>query len=337
MLHWAIIGCGVISANHANAVVKAKGTTLYAVCDIEKEKAEALASTYGAERVYTDYHELLRDPKVDVVSICTPSGIHGEMVINAARAGKHILCEKPIEITREKIDAIEKAVEESGVKLDCVYQLRYAPGPQAVKRYIETHNLGKLIYGRVYAQNYRSAEYYKSATWRATWELDGGGCLMNQGVHSLDLLRWMMGDVKSVTASCKTLSHDIAVEDTAMAIAEFTSGAVASIVASTAAAPPQNMISLHFEKGTIDFYDKECHGAFLDATLPPLELKVEQEVRGEENKAIALDSHIPMVQDLADAIMQNRDPAIPLKEGRKSVELILGIYESSRTGKPITR
>ncbi|MBQ3054962.1 MAG: Gfo/Idh/MocA family oxidoreductase [Oscillospiraceae bacterium] len=336
MLNWAIIGCGVISINHATAVVKANGTKLYAVCDLDKGKAETLAREFGAEKVYTDYLELLRDPAVDVVSICTPSGIHGEMAIAAAKNGKHILCEKPVEITREKIDAIASAVEEAGVKLGCVYQLRYSAGPQAVKQYIETHDLGKLLFGRVYAQNYRSADYYKSATWRATWDLDGGGCLMNQGVHALDLLRWMMGDVVRVTANCKTLSHDIAVEDTALAIAEFTSGALASMVATTAAAPAQSMVSLHFEKGTIDFYDKECHGAFLDETLPPLHLKVEEEILGAENKAISHDSHIPMVQDLADAIREDRAPAIPLSEGRKSVELILGIYESSKTGKPVT-
>lgn len=337
MLNWAIIGCGVISKNHATAVKNVADTTLYAVCDVDAKTAEAAARDFGAEKVYTDYRELLRDPQVDVVSICTPSGMHGEMVMAAARAGKHILCEKPIEVTREKMDEMIACVRECGVKMGCVYQLRYAPGPTAVKQYVEKNDLGKLLFGRVYAQNYRSADYYKSATWRATWDLDGGGCLMNQGVHALDLLRSVMGDVTRVTACCKTLSHEIDVEDTAVAIAEFASGAVANIVASTAAAPAQNRISLHFEKGTIEYYDKECRGAFLDDTLPPLDFKVECVIEGKENKAIDTEAHTPLVQDLADAIRDGREPAIPPEEGRKSVDLILDIYESSRTGNPIER
>lgn len=336
MLNWAIIGCGTIAPLHAGAVKHSTGARLYAVCDIEAETANKFAAEHDAEKVYTDYRELLSDPLVDVVSICTPSGMHAEMAIEAARQKKHILVEKPMDVTKEKIDRMAAAAHENEIKMGCVYQLRTGPGAQAAKQYIETHDLGKLIYGIAQAQYYRSPEYYKSAGWRATWELDGGGCLMNQGIHTVDLLRWMLGEVKTVTAKCATVVHAIPVEDTAMAIVEFQSGAMGMIQGSTHTVPGKaSVVYLYFEKGTLWFNDKEMGGKIGTSGEEIPGVSIESDEVGNDHKAIWSQSHFVMVQDLIDAIREDREPMIPPEEGRKSVDLILAIYESSKENRTI--
>lgn len=336
MLNWAIIGCGVIAPNHIGGVKRSDGAKLYAVCDVDEEKAKACAEEHGAEKIYTDYLELLKDPNVDVVSICTPSGMHAEMAIAAANHKKHVLVEKPMDVTKEKLDAMVKAARDNGIKMSCVYQLRTGLGAVAAHKFIREHDLGKLVYGIAQAQYFRSAEYYKSAGWRATWELDGGGCLMNQGIHALDLFRWTMGEVKTVTAKCATIVHDIPVEDTAMAVVEFESGAMGTIIGSTTTVPGKSsMITLHFEKGTIWFNDQTLGGEFEDGTIQVPEVKTGVDNVAKDAKSLWNESHCVTVQDLIDAIREDRDPMIPPEEGRKSVDLILAIYQSSKENRTI--
>lgn len=336
-LNWAVIGCGVISKSHLEPVANSGKVKLYAVCDSNEAAASEVAEKFGCDKIYTDYRELLCDPEVDVVSVCTPSGMHGEMVIEAAKHKKHILCEKPMEITKEKIDAMIQAAKENGVKLGCVFQRRTYPEAVAARKFVEENNLGPIVYAEARAKYFRSREYYKSADWRATWELDGGGCLMNQGVHAIDLLCWMVGDVKSVFARCETLTHDIQVEDTASAVVEFTSGALGIIQGSTNTYPSQDTkITLYFENGTLWFGDEGIGGEFSDPNLVIPELKSFESNVKEDPTAIGNMTHKVLVEDLADAILENRDPMISPEDGRKSVELILAIYESARKKQLIT-
>ena len=335
---WGIIGCGMISTLHCNAVEMAENAELAAVCDIVEEKARKAAEKYHVEKVYVDYRDLLADPEIDVVSICTPSGIHGEMAQAAARAGKHILCEKPMEITREKIDKTIEVVEACGVKMGCVFQRRLQRESIAIKQALDSGKFGKVILADAYLKYYRSPEYYKSADWRATWELDGGGALMNQGVHGIDLLTWFVGDVESVFARCATMVRDIEVEDTAVISLKFKNGAIGVIEGATSVYPAQETrFEIHCEKGSIIFSDKgitqwKIEGS--DETAPDF---------GESGFAMKDDpsklssaSHLALVTDLADAVINDRDPMVMPREARKAVDLILSIYQSSDEHREIT-
>lgn len=334
---WGIIGCGIISKLHCEALAMADNAVLVAVCDIIEEKAKAAAEQYGAEKVYVNYHDLLADPDVEVVSICTPSGMHGEMVQAAARAGKHILCEKPMEITKEKMDQLIEVVEASGVKMGCVFQRRLQSEAIALKEALESGRFGKIILADAYLKYYRSPEYYKSADWRATWELDGGGALMNQGVHGIDLLTWFAGDVESVFARCATMVRDIEVEDTAVVSVKFKNGAFGVIEGTTSVYPAQETrFEIHCEKGSVIFSDLGL---------------IQWEIQGSDEKApefgatgfamkddptkLSDSSHFPLVVDMADSVINDHDPLITPREARKAVDLILAIYKSSDENREI--
>mgnify|MGYP000963225586 CR=1 FL=1 len=179
----AVIGCGIISSAHLEAIKANEGKVeLYAVCDIIKEKAQRCADQYGAKKVFTDYREMLSDDQIDLVCICTPSGMHSEMAVACAKAGKNVLCEKPLDITREKLDRMLRAFRETGMKLGSVLQYRTCKGLIKAKKLLDSNELGKILYANGHCKIYRSPEYYKSAGWRGTWDFDGGGCLMNQAI-----------------------------------------------------------------------------------------------------------------------------------------------------------
>jgi predicted dehydrogenase len=225
-VRWGIIGCGVIAPTHGKAITAAPDAELVATCDIVPEKAQKIAETFGAARWYTDYNELLKCDDIDVVSVCVPSGLHGQVTEAAAKAKKHVFTEKPLEITKEKIDRMIKVCHDEGIKLGCVFQMRTYANNQLTSQMVQEGRLGKMVLCDAYMKYYRSPEYYLSADWRGTWELDGGGSLMNQGVHGVDLLLYMANsDVESVVAQADHLVRDIVVEDTAVAMLKFKNGA----------------------------------------------------------------------------------------------------------------
>lgn len=337
VLNWAIVGCNVISDSHLAAVAALPNARVYAVCDIVEERARKKAQEYGADKVYTDYRALMEDPAVDVVSICTPSGLHGEIAVAAAEHHKHILCEKPLEITGEKMTQMIQAAERNQVKLGCVYQRRTYPENQVVHDFIRTHDLGPVIYAEARIKYFRDQAYYDSGGWRATWDMDGGGALMNQGVHGIDLLLWFMGEPKSVSAICKTQAHAIPVEDAAAAIVEFKNGAIGVIRGGTCMYPPESTcITLHFKTGTITVSDGAAPTCrFQDPSIRLPEVKTFREiVDGQAEKHTAL-SHRAQVADLAEAILTDRAPAITPADARRAVDLILAIYRASEAKKRI--
>jgi len=256
-LNFAIVGCGVIAPSHADSIKSIEEAGLYAVCDIIPERADEFAKKYMVDRVYYDYKEMMKDPELDVVCVCVPSGIHGEVSKAAAKAGKHIICEKPMEITPEKIEDVIKVVRECGVKMQCIFQRRTMSAAIAVKNAIDEGKFGKIVLADAYLKYYRTQEYYNSAGWRGTWELDGGGALMNQGVHGIDLLLWMVGEkVVKVFAKTGTLARNIAVEDTAAVIVQFAGGGFGVIEGTTSVYPGfETRFEIHGEKGTVIFDD----------------------------------------------------------------------------------
>lgn len=330
-LNFAIIGCGVIAPSHAAAINHVNGAKLYAVCDIIKEKADSFSEKFGSEKIYYDYKELLKDVKVDVVCVCVPSGLHGEISIAAAQSGKNIVCEKPMEITNEKNAAVIEAVRSCGVKMQCIFQRRTMTAAVATKKAIEEGRLGKIVLASAYLKYYRDQDYYNSAGWRGTWELDGGGALMNQGVHGVDLLCWMVGEkVISIFAKAGTLARNIEVEDTAVAILQFDGGGYGVIEGATTVYPGlDTKFEIHGEYGTIIFTDSGIEKwEFLkeSVTMP----QVSEKMGGASNPAdISSQGHLILIQDMVNAINENREPMIPPEEGKNAVKIIRAIYTSS--------
>ena len=342
-VRFAIIGCGVISPWHATAIAGVDEAELVACCDIIENRAAKLSKDFGNPKVYTDYHEVLASDQVDAVCVCTPSGLHGVVTVDAAKAGKHVMCEKPVEITLPKIDEMLKACRDANVKLGVIFQRRTSSMWEGIKEAVDAGRLGKMVLGDAYLKYYRSQEYYDSGDWRGTWELDGGGALMNQGVHMIDLLRWIMGPVDTVYAHADHLVRNIDVEDTACALLKFANGAFGVLQGTTSVYPGMDhRLEFHGESGTI---------------LVDGETITKWEVAGDENRiadengnggvdvkigtaaseptAIATEGHTTQIRDLCLAIKEDRDPMVSGEEARKSIEVILAIYESARTGMPV--
>ncbi len=343
---FAIVGCGVIAPFHARCVSSIPNARLCATVDTVREKAEKLAAEFGGE-AYTDLAAALARPDVDVVCVCVPSGLHAEIGVQAAAAGKHVICEKPIEISLAAADRLIAACREHGVKLQVISQHRFDPGMMQLREALEAGRFERLVLGDAIIKWYRAQKYYDSGDWRGTWALDGGGALMNQGVHYVDMLQWMMGPVEKIVAKTATAAHDIEVEDIALALLTFKNGALGVLQGSTAVYPglPERL-EITGTGGTAvvaagqvkiwEFKDEKGEAGAYGS-------KVKGELPAEPAAAAAADpaalqvaSHRAQFVDLIEAIEQDRQPAIPGEEARKPLEIILAVYESARTGQEIT-
>lgn len=335
-MNFAIIGAGVISPFHARSITRNENAELVAICDIEIEKAIKLGEDYGVNKTYKDYNDMFEKEEIDVVSICVPSGIHAEVAIAAAKCGIHVLCEKPLDITSEKMTEMIDVCKENNVKLGAVYQRRTLDAAVITRKAIQEGKLGKIVLGDAYLKYYRSPEYYESAGWRGTWEMDGGGALMNQGVHGVDLIQWMVGEVESVFAYSAPLVRNIKVEDTAVIAVKYKSGAFGVIQSATSVYPGQETrFEIHGENGSIIFDDNGFkQWTFLDSDeeIPRVG---NTEGGSDDPQAISEDGHSIFVDDIIKAIQEDREPLVSGEEARKAVDLILAIYESSRTGREV--
>ena len=342
----AIVGGGVIGPTHAAALDALPNARLIAVVDEDAERARALAGSYGAE-ASTDLDGVLARPDVDVITVCVPSGRHAAIGVRAAQAGKHVVVEKPLEVTLQAADRLISAAGDAGVKLGVISQHRFDPGVRRMKELIESGRLGRLILGDAFVKWYRTQQYYDSGDWRGTWELDGGGCLMNQGVHYVDLLQWMMGPVERIFARCRTADHAIDVEDVATALLSFENGAVGVLEASTAVYPGMEERlevtgtggTLVVESGTLRVCELKDEGG----ETPAYGRKVGSGSEGAagtsaaaDPTAIAGDAHQAQLADFLEAIEQDRAPAVSGEDARRPLEVILGVYESARTGREVT-
>ncbi len=336
MVRFAVIGCGRISKNHFDAIKKAPHARLVAVCDVIEEKARKVAEENGLEKWYTDAEDMLKNEEIDVCSILTPSGLHCECTCLAARYGVNVLCEKPLDVTKEKMQKMIDCCKENNVKLGSIFQRRTYDGAIKTKELIERGAVGRVTLADASLKYYRDSEYYASGEWRATWELDGGGALMNQGVHGIDKLSWIMGGIHSVYAKCERLVWNIEVEDTAVVAVKFKGGAIGVIQGTTTAYPGLDTIfSFHGPEGSISFGDNQIYTFDLnDKSIPKPEINGSM---GGKNcrYSDANFGRITLVEDMALAVLEGREPMITGDEAKKSVEIVLAIYESARRNEEI--
>lgn len=333
-MNFAIVGCGVIALTHAKAISRLPEETLYAVCDIIPEKADAFAAEHGAQKVYYDADDVMNDPNVDIVCVCVPSGTHGEICIKAAHAGKAIVCEKPMEITPARMEEVVREVEKCGVKMQCIFQRRLMPTAIAVRNAIRQGKLGRICLAHADLKYYRDQAYYNSAGWRGTWDQDGGGALMNQGVHGVDLILWMLGDqVDTLYGQACTLARDIAVEDTASALLRMKKGAICTINAATTAYPGfSTSFAIHGEKGSVSFNDQGIVSwDFIDENDAPQRPDAGERVGGSKsNTDITIDGHVALLHDIAQALREDRPVMIPPQDAMDAVRVICAIYRSTK-------
>lgn len=334
-LGFAIVGCGTIAPFHARAINEIKGTVLRIVCDNIDKNAKKVGDEFGVKWT-TDLEDVLSNKDVDVVNICTPSGLHGEIAIASAKRGKHLVVEKPLEITLSKCDGIIRAARENKVKLAVIFPSRFKDGAKRLREAIRKGRFGRIALADAYVKWYRTQEYYDSGAWRGTWLLDGGGALMNQSIHTIDLLQWFMGDIESVIAYVKAITHKIEAEDTACAILKFRNGSLGVIEGSTSCYPGFDArIAVHGENGTVILDDgKLKEWNFKEPEPSDREIKEKGDIvsSGASDPVASLghEFHRRQIAETVDAILNNREPLVNGEEGRKAVEIILAIYESSR-------
>jgi UDP-N-acetyl-2-amino-2-deoxyglucuronate dehydrogenase len=334
-LRIAVVGCGRISRNHLDAIQRTEGLALAAVCDVVEERARAAGEQHGAPW-FRDYGEMLERTTCDVVAICTPSGLHPAHGVLAARAGRHVISEKPMAISLAGADELVQACDAAGVQLFVVKQNRLNPAIQLLRRAVDKGRFGRLYMLNSTVRWTRPQEYYDQAPWRGTWEFDGGA-FMNQASHYVDLIQWIGGPVETVMAKTATLARRIEAEDSGVAIVRFRSGAIGTIEV-TMLTYPRNLegsITVLGERGTVKIggtaVNRVEHWAFADyddddklvesaATSPP---------------SVYGFGHEGFYRNVLEALRGAARPDTDGREGRKSLELILGIYESARTGRDV--
>jgi predicted dehydrogenase len=336
-----IVGAGVIAATHAAAIAAVPGARLVAVTDVVPERAIAFAGSHGCA-AEPSLDALLARDDIDVVSVCVPSGLHAEVGIQAAAAGKHLVVEKPIDVSLAAADLLIDAADTAGVTMTVISQHRFDAGLVELRGLIDDGALGRLLVGEASTKWYRSQAYYDSGPWRGTWALDGGS-LMNQGIHYVDLLRWTMGPVTEVSAIYGTQDHQVEVEDTALAVLRFSSGAMATVVSSTVVFPGfAQRLEVSGTGGTVVVEDGEIARRALTAGSPEPGLRGTRlprpsAVEGAAANAAALGvaSHAAQIADLLAAVEQGREPLVTGRSGRDALEVVCAVYESAREGRPV--
>ena len=336
MINFGIIGGGGISETHARAVAETEGATVSAFLGENNEKVAQLGARYNAA-TFTDIDSFLNHTPLDAVIIGSPSGLHAEQGIACARKGLHVLTEKPIDITVSQSDALISECDRMNVKLAVCFQDRFAADSIRLKTLIDTDGLGKIIMVAGRVKWYRPPEYYSKSRWRGRLSLDGGGALMNQGVHTVDLLLWLLGDVNRVYAKAITALHDIESEDTLVATLEFESGAVGTLEAATSVYPGYDRrIEITGSEGTIIFEHDRIVAADLKNPLPGgIQLSKDSNRSASSPIVSDVSGHKRIIEDFMNSIATNGTPRCDGREGRRSVLLVESIYESSKLGQPV--
>lgn len=337
---YAVVGLGVGMA-HAEAAYKSEHGRLVAVCDLDQERLDKAKESFPGILTYTSFDEMLKNPEIEIVSIAVPSGMHAKFAIQAMEAGKNVLVEKPLDITVEAAQRIEDERLKTGLKAGVVHQNRNNVCMKPMKEAIDSGKLGKIFMGTFEVKWYRDQAYFeRNGGWRGTWEMDGGGSLMNQAVHTVDLMQWLMGPVESVTSVMAIYGHQIETEDMTTSIVRFKSGAVATFVSTTCAYPGiGTYLKVYGTKGAVEATDGNL-------TLYKVEGQSEEEEKEMLSKynastgAAATDpklvlGHPSIINNMIDAVLNDHDPQILPNEGIKAVKIVNAIYESARTGKTV--
>ncbi|MEM3576164.1 MAG: Gfo/Idh/MocA family oxidoreductase [Thermoproteota archaeon] len=335
-----IIGCGIIAPSHVSGYLKSGMANVVALCDKKTEKAKALAERFNLSevKIYSDYEQLLQDPEIDAVSICTPHYLHAEMTTKAAEYKKHVLCEKPMAISLKQADEMIRACKKNGVKLEIVFQYRFTPDTRKIKEEFENGKFGIPIYGEAVVKWYRedSSYYYADETarsWRGKWSTEGGGALINQSIHTIDLLQWIMGPVDYLYAIYDTRTHNIEVEDLAVAALKFKNGALGTILGSVALRPQENWLGIYGSKKSV------IVGSDLKIVKQWEEegkSKVIDEVKEKEETLTPSVGHDGVIEDFLRSIVEDKTPYVTGEEGRKALEIVLAIYKAHKTGSKVS-
>lgn len=341
----AIIGCGMIAESHAEAILAdGRAKICAAAYGTNRAKGEAFAQKFNVPKIVGDYHELLTDPAIDMICLCTPSGMHGACAIDFAHAGKHILCEKPLDIDRDVMTAMIRETEQAGVKLGCVFPNRTIAGIQRAKEILSSGELGPMRIVEFQYRGYRSPAYYTSSKWKGTRKYDGGGCLMNQGIHGIDAMLYLTGDVARVCAQTGALGRDIEVEDTASALLVFKNGAQGALMGTTLSyipesAPEGDRIRIECEKGSILYAEGKTT---LYRSRNDQEFDVEKRSLDDEEgevvdsgsapEHINMAGHTTIVSNFITAVLEDAPVLIPARSARRGVDLVLAIYDSAASG-----
>ena len=341
-MKYALIGCGRIAVNHIKAALNNK-LEIVAVCDVLPEAMETLLAKHGLEKDasikrYTDYKKMLEENDLQLISIATESGIHAQIALDCIDAGVNIIIEKPMAMNMADAEEIIRRSEEKGVKVSACHQNRFNVAVQETRRALEAGRFGKLSHGSIHVRWNRNQGYYDQAPWRGTWAQDGG-CLMNQCIHGIDLLRWMMGDeVEEVYGVTRQQFHDyLEAEDVGLAVVKFKNGAVGTIEG-TVNVYPKNLeetLYLFGETGTVKLGGKSTNNIdvwdFADEGEDDAKNKGLQEVTSN----VYGNGHTSLYADMMDAIAQDRAPYVDAVAGRNALEMILAIYKSQLTGLPV--
>jgi UDP-N-acetyl-2-amino-2-deoxyglucuronate dehydrogenase len=341
---FAVVGLGM-GKHHCKAVTSAPNARLVAVCDVDEERLGPVAEEYGCA-AYTDVAEMLGNDEIEVVNVATPSGSHTEVALQCAAAGKHLIVEKPADITVARVDELIAGVERAGIKAGGIFQSRLDPLNMAIRDALQAGQLGKLIGVHGHLPWYRKQSYYEGAhgSWKGTWAMDGGGSLMNQGVHTVDLLQWLAGPVESVMGMFGVFGHEIEAEDQSVALLRFANGALGTLYTTTCAFPGHDQrITLYGDGGSFVKREGALESWKLlsdeDGTVETEMLERfgdKKEASGSADPmAVSFNGHTQIIMDMVEAVQQDREPMISLHSARHAVEIINAVYESGRTGREV--
>lgn len=341
-LGFGIVGVGMIADFHAQAIAHTRGGKLLGVATRNLDNAQTFARKHQVPFATASVEELVARPEIDVICVTTPSGAHLEPALAAVRAGKHVVVEKPIEITTERADALLAAADAARVKVSPIFQARFTEGARTIKAAIDAGRFGKMVLASAYVKWQRSKEYYTG--WKGTLKLDGGGALINQAIHAIDLLQWFAGLPAEVFSwNTRRVHTGIEAEDTAVAALRYANGALGTIEATTAASPGwARRIELCGELGSVvldgdhiakwDFREAQPGDDAIRAAKDAAELGS----GASAPNAISFEGHRRQIQDLIDAVREDRPVAIDGHEARRAVSLIRGLYASAERGVPVT-
>ncbi|MBD1383003.1 Gfo/Idh/MocA family protein [Metabacillus arenae] len=335
MINYAIVGCGHIAKKHAEAIKKAEDSKLLAVCDTDPDRMTYFKEEYGAD-TYTDLDKMLKVEDIQVLNICTPSGVHAPLAVKAAKAKKHLVVEKPIALKIEDADAIIEACKDNGVKLAVVHPNRFRPVMMELRKLMDDGLLGKLSHANVAVRWNRNQEYYDQASWRGTKEFDGG-VLMNQAIHNLDLMLWFMGEVEEVFSMDATRLRKIEAEDVSTGVVRFTNGALGVVEAATTIYPKnlEETISIFGENGTIKIggvtATKIEHmniEGLSEEIVNDLKAKIDENPMGKPG-------HQWIIEDMTVSITEDKEPIVTGEDGKRALQLVLSFYESAEKNQPV--
>lgn len=353
-LKTGVVGCGKVGDFHAKAFATLPQSAFTAVCDHDIERARAFAARYPGVKPYDDVETMIRAEKLDMVSVCTPHPLHASPAVAAANCGCHVLVEKPLAASLADCDAIIEAGEQNKVTVGTMVQRRFYRPCMRIKQAIDDGKLGCPVLGQVTMLGWRDEAYYKSDPWRGSWEGEGGGVLVNQAPHQLDLLLWYMGEVEEVYGVAKNLNHPyIEVEDTAVAVIKFKSGAIGNIVVSNSQNPAlYGKVSVFGDNSAAAGVQTDGGAMFIAGvsgiteppyndlwTVPGEMGRLEEWKRQDCDFFNSVDSmyyyHQQQIQDFLDAALQGKKPLVDAREGRRTVELFTAIYRSTKENRAI--